>query len=507
MATEANSRQFARRFPLLHAAAGRLGAVSVVLAALGTMLGKAAEVKRYLFELLGPDALQSLHLGMSYLIATLFGLGYAALGYWFYRRFLGRQTRRRLYLALIVVLGVLITGCSLYVALPPAPDLHEILQREAAGWERELLGLRKEREGLRFSRSDHSANSQAWSTAQALWAVLPEGGKPPAPADAAEIRELLRYIESARLDGNEGWAYMQPFDWGVTEVNGWIVLAQLAALRPPVVPLIWAEDRAAALGRLRRDLQLLIDRQLPSGAWSPLADGGLTEAARSQPRGKLHERSYSTVIALWALVEAQRAQLIEPQRQEAALQATRGAVRWLLANYQFAIRSWVPNPDRSGNNDRYLGLSAQIIYVLERARPLTGELLSGPYNEARRDFLRSIETAGAGDVQSLAQRPVAANDHTHDSDVYLPGARVMVEGSTFLWYPWAINACSTRREMGLEGDDVDLAERGCKRLGARIHELLRFTESDAFTYVLAESLFGLRRYERSLDQPGVAQSR
>ncbi|MDN3919456.1 hypothetical protein [Roseateles violae] len=490
-------------------ASAGFGAVTVLLG----WLVHAAEVHNALTSLVGPDWIRSLQIGVSALVTLLFVAGYSALGVWLYRRYLARHRRRHLFLAALVLVGLLITGCSIYVALPKPPDASE-LQRNAQNWDRLLLELGKAEagvagEGLRYNRLDRAVKPQVWSTAQGLWAMLPEGGAPPTAADAKTMRAALTYIEGKRLPGDEGWAYMGQLDYGITEVNGWVVLAQVAALRPAVAGAIWGDQQAQARARLQRDVQLLIAQQLDSGAWSPLGDAGMLgdDAAKKKElkeREAEHQRSYSSAIALWALVEAQRAGLLAPEQRDLALAKIRNGVGWLIGTYQIALRSWVPNPKRSGNTERYAGLSAQVLYVLERARPYANALQTQHYLNARREFLIGIETAGAGDTQELAQRRIDANDRTHDSDVHLPGARVLLEGSSFLWYPWTLAACSTRAEMQLDEEDQALAERGCARLGDRIKELLNFAETDPFTYAMAESLFGLRCQLRVLQQRAQA---
>lgn len=480
---------------------GRLAAITLALGSVATLLGKVAEIKKAVFELVGAEWLQSVHLGMSVLVSALFAIGYTALGYWVYTRLMARRpsTHPHLWIAGLALLGLALTGCTLYVALPPPPDVRLLVQEELDAWQQELMGLRKGSGGLRFNRRDPSVTDQVWSTAQAGYAVLtPPGAATALPA--ATLRGLLDSMEQARLPQDEGWGYYGPFDWGVTEIAAWVVLAELASLRPPHALPIWGPDVATGRQRLDRDLALLLHRRLPSGAWSPLTS-----------HASAHERTYSTTTALWALVEARRAGLVTAGREAEVDTAIREAVTWLLGSYEDTTRSWVPHPARSGNNEPYPGLTAQVIYVIERARPWAGDLLKAEFVEYRRHFFDSVLTAPDPDHAALATRPVSQSERTHDNDVGLPGEKVMLEGSTFLWLPWSLAACSTQALMQAERHDAELIARACATLAARANDLIKATRADVFTYVMAEGLIGLRLHlaaagHRPSDGPSAGAS-
>ena len=463
---------------------GRLAAVSLALGTLATVLGKMAEIKKALFELLGPDRLQSVHLGMSVLVVGLFVVGYSALGWWLWRRYVSaRPGRWRLGGAAALVLGgLLTTGCSLYVALPPQPDIDALLNDELDAWSHELIGLRKADGTLRSDRRDPGAPDQVWGTAQALNALL----LPPATpaANPRELRTLLDAIEAARLPvDSEGWGYYNEFDWGVTEVAGWVLLAEVRSLRPDWAALLWKTDRDIALQRLHRDMELVLRRQLHSGAFAPVSQALET-----------HARTYSSLVAVWALVELRRADLCAERCGEVD-SAVRAGVTWLLSSYEDGLGSWVPRPGRSGNLDSFPGLSGQAIYVLERARPLAGDLLHAEYTDYRRSFFKSFDTAPDPIHPALRNRDARANDRTPDGDLNLPGKRVMLEGSTFLWFPWALAACATQADMKASADDAALIARACSQLGGRLNDLVRYVKSEVFVYIMAESLLALRLNE------------
>lgn len=152
----------------------------------------------------------------------------------------------------------------------------------------------------------------------------------------------------------------------------------------------------------------------------------------------------------------------------------------------------MPRPARSSNLDPYPGLTAQTIYVLERARALAGDLLHSQYTTYRRLFFKSIGTATDNRHPALRDRDARSNDRTHDGDVALADRDFMLEGSTFLWLPWTLAACSTQATMRASEDDAELIARGCAQIGRRMNDLVKFAESETFVYVMAESLLALR---------------
>ena len=224
---------------------------------------------------------------------------------------------------------------------------------------------------------------------------------------------------------------------------------------------------------------------MTNGGWAPIG----------QIDNEKFGRTYSTVMALWALIEARKSsQLIEimDTRYDDNI---KGGIRWLLSNYNYDLRSWVPNPERAKQIERFPGLTAQTLYVLELARPEFNFLLksNSTYDAGRQAFFNSIEGDDLQATPALASRLASNNDRTHDSDRYLPGTKFTVEGSTFLWFPWTIALCA-QSQLGedVETTTEEIAKRGCSRLLGRINNLVKFAREDPFTYVMAESLFALR---------------
>jgi hypothetical protein len=315
--------------------------------------------------------------------------------------------------------------------------------------------------------------------AQSLVAVQTSSRVLLSETDPKQVREHLDYIERVLLPNEEGWGYMNAYDWGVTEIAGWVVLAYLASTQPNVIDLVWGGDSEIAFQRITRDLRLLLRRQLTNGAWAPI----------NQSDNPGYARTYSTTMALWALIEAKKHPEIGKRTGTAYNEAIKGGIRWLLARYDNQREGWVPNPERTKQTDSFPGLTAQVLYVLGRARPEFGFLVQEDptYNRARQALIKSIGS-------TLASRPANSNDRTHDSDRYLPHSKFMVESSTFLWFPWSIAFCSQLSvQSEAEMAERKAATRGCTMLLGRINELIKFARDDPFAYVMAESLFAINQ--------------
>jgi hypothetical protein len=462
---------------------GWCGLAIVALGYIATMLGKTFEVKRYLFESVGPDRLLSLHFAMQFAVAALFIVGYLLLAVWVYQRYflqLG-NLKRRLWAGAVTACGLLLAGCSIYTALPPAPDVLALLDKETSLWDRELLGLNVEGGGIKGSRVDPAAESQVWSTAQSLTGILVNRSTGLTEADAKQVREHLEYIERVRLPREEGWGYFEELDWGVTEIAGWVVLAYLASTQSNTVNLVWGDDSEKAFQRLALYLKLLQTRQLTTGGWAPI----------SQKDNPKFARTYSTTMALWALIEAKKHPEMGRRIGAAYDAAIAGGIRWLLARYDVQLNSWVPNPERSRQTERVPGLTAQVLYVLERAKPEFDFLLqvNPSYERALQQFTRSIGGDKTDSSVSLASRPAGSNDRMHDADNYLRPSKFMLEGSTFLWLPWSLALCS---QLSAKSAVDAETTRACKVLLGRVNDLIRFAQHESFTYVMAESLFAIK---------------
>jgi hypothetical protein len=485
MEIEKKAADILKRYPSLERLSGWLGVLTLVLGSLSGILGKITELKRHLFDLVGPAHLLTIHFGMSILVVVFFIIGYMGLGFWVYQRFLCKLslTHRRRYLTAMATGGLLLAGGSIFAALPPAPDMKEMLEAESGAWSKELLELHSEEGGIRYNRLDPSVEAQAWATAQVIWAVLSTRSMPISNSEAKILRAHLDYLEQVRLTGNEGWGYVATIDWGVTEIAAWVTLANLSSLRKAASEPIWGKDIAVAVSRIERDLDLLTQRQIASGGWAPI----------KQNDNPAYSRTYSSLMALWAIIEAKNSPIIAERIGKKYDNSIRDGIRWLLGSYNRERQTWVPNPERKQQTDSFPGLTAQALYVLERARSEFGTQLRADdtLEEARRSFVKLFEKGLPPNLTALVSRPAQQNDRTHDSDRYLPRSKFMVEGSTFLWFPWALALCS-ETDSGRTWKIDDIPEiRGCNQLLERVNDLTHFAHEDPFTYVMAESLFAI----------------
>ncbi|GAA5072045.1 hypothetical protein GCM10025759_11590 [Lysobacter panacisoli] len=450
---------------------------SMALGLLAAILGHVSEIRDGLFEILGPNHLLTIHFGMALLVGVTFLAAYLVLFVWIYRRHLARiekAARRRTLVSATVLLVSGLAAGSIYAALPPKPDLERVMTSEAGKMRRELIELGKPEGGMRTNRIDNASMLQVWSSAQCLVAIM---SSPDAMTDeeARQIRDHLDFINRSQLPGAEGWGYVHELRWGVTEVNAWVVLAELMSTRPDLIGRIWGNRSPEAISRLAHHVDDLSHRQTRGGGWAPINVTDKDEYART----------YSTVMATWALVEVERRADLKLSSQKDAIN---GGIRWLLKYYDNDMESWVPNPIRQQQTESYVGLTTQTLYVIERARPLHFYLLDGnpTYERAQRHMADLMSDSRRRTTDPLSDRPVGRNDRTHDSDVYI-GDR-MLEGSTFLWFPWTAAYCSEMKEGRLTDPRID---SGCTLLAQRSNELIKHARAEPYAYVMAESLYAI----------------
>lgn len=461
------------------------------MGSLAGVMGHAVKVRQSLFEWFGAKQLQELHVSMGVVVLVLFTIGYAALATWLYLRHIRPQTRSELRWggasALILGFATLAT-LSAIAATPEPPDVRNLLRKEADQWSTELLSQQNADGGLRWSKVDRTVESQVWSTAQVLTGVLTQDG-PMSDEATRRVRRAFDFIQHAALpDAGEGWGYFEYVPWGVTEINAWVAVALARSITHTDQARIWPDGEVGAKARLRVAAKLITDRVMTNGGWTPIS---------------LHDnlrfgRTYSTLMSTWALLEIKSALKTTDYDEH-----IKGGISWLITTYNPAWGGWVPNPDRSVQNDGFPGLTAHVIFVLSRALPVFESTLNqSRFGSIAGSFRQWLD----GELvplkrSNLYSRPVGRNDRAHDSDRYLPRSKYMVESSTFLWYPWSLSACTS-----LASVDAATWSAKCKRLGGRINELVKFAKEEPFTYVTAESLFAVNHYLSSRIEPALAKS-
>jgi hypothetical protein len=428
------------------------------------------------------------------LIASSMELFFAIAAYWFYRLYI-RNNTRLLNIAFWVGVCIAIPGIAFLSArmVSDQAPIDLLLRQEThfadRVWEQQVRNG-PGAGGLRFSLKGTTEEPQPWTTAQGVVGVL--AAHELSEQDSARVRSAFDYLERVRVAG-QGWGYFAGNTRGVTEINAWIALANILSLRPDQTNPVWAGGPAAdALARVRRDLDEILIRQHEDGCFSPIR--GTTQLNQT--------RTYSTVMALWALSESRSNPLIRSQPWWNYDESIRSAIQCLMrhrTDNDTGFGGWWPALGVKDPSGVYPGLTAQVIYVLYGSGEHFDLLSNDPrFSEAVSEFLKAALN-GVGRFGPIKDRDVSDNDRTHDSYRYLPNTQdFQVESSTFLWYPWTLAAASRIAEDGTRPVQV---RRDAKRLATSLiqksGELTTFVNSDEGLYPTAEGLFGFGVYTSS----------
>ncbi|HET9384914.1 MAG TPA: TIR domain-containing protein [Gemmatimonadales bacterium] len=385
-----------------------------------------------------------------------------------------RQRRRSTGIALCALLWL---GCGLLARVNvPAPDAFALaydryLVQRSDDWRRRLFTfVDPVSGGLRDGGNVENAQVQAWVTAQAVVGILANTGFDSSRLTSLEqqqIRNAVNFLDTVRSPApDDGWAYFAGRIPTITEITGWSVLAEVASVRAN----LWSQtDRATVTSRIARDVNTLLTRQTGAGGWSPIRD------VRDD-----NTRTYSTVMALWALSAAFREGI---RTDEAVAGAVKG-MDWLL-NERHAQLGWVPNPRRRYQTEDFPGLTAQALVVLELLRQqLPDRGTDIRFRDAKSKFAEV----------SLRSLSIPANARVPDSDVHvaLGDSSTTLEGSSFLWYPWSRAALSIlARDDSLSDDLRERARHEAAALTLRTEELTNYLDN-GLPYQLAEHLLCIR---------------
>jgi hypothetical protein len=400
----------------------------------------------------------------------------------------GPRRSRILPLAIAAMVTVAVIAGGLYFYKPSAggrqhseQEVSSIFAKKIDPWTDRIFSAQGQNGGTHeISAGDETA--QVWSTAQCLAAVLSSGKDVGQYSD--RIKKGFDFIEKARRDKpSPGWNYYgnaSPFT--VTEIAGWVVLAEISAVDSKSLSLDPGE-RDQMASRITRDLDEIIQRQDKNGGWRTIKE--------DQP-GFI--RTYSSIIALWSLIEARRSPVLSQAVGAKYDDNIRRGVNWLLLNYKSG-QGWVPNPNRPAQAGRFDGLNAQVLVVLSRAEATeTFSYLKFEqgYAAAKKEFIANSD---------LASRSIdGGNSSIPDIDIRFSGSEFMAEGSTFLWFPWTLAELSQ-----LAGDDgLSQADRSAavelrsKILDKNYSQLDSYVENAGLMYVFAENLFCSSIYLRSI---------
>lgn len=366
--------------------------------------------------------------------------------------------------------------------LRPDVEFKTQLLKKTDTWIPDIFAAQAADGGMRAVISGAAPTTQAWTTAQALLAVLSTDPATQKPLDSyvPKVKSGFDYINKLRrTTPAEGWNfYGNSIPYTVTEINGWVTLAYIKSLDSKTP--IWNDtERAEILNRVVRDLEEIARRQDATGGWRPIRDGG--------PE---FTRTYPTVIAMWSLVAARTSPSVRDRIGTQYDERIRSGIGWLLQTYKEG-QGWVQNPNRTGQKDRFEGLTAHTLFVLSLVETLPDCAYlknDQTYRTAKKDFLNN---------KQLTERSIEKdNSHIPDADVGFSPSEFMTEGSTFLWFPWTLlELTQLATDNGLSAEERKAAAQlRVEILNANADRLESYVETANLTYVLAENLFCVSAY-------------
>ncbi len=441
------------------------------------LIGHIHSVRYIVFDIVGYLKLGYLHNYMQIIVSILLLLGYLSIFVWLYQKLLFSQ-KGAIKIFLILICLVSIGGSAYFnisLMMPSEPQVKPLVAKEIDGWMERVIQSQSDNGGVRMDPTNIILETQVWTTAQCLKAVLASGTKIDKNL-SDRIKNAFDYIEKVRIRiQNEGWGYQDNYGWGITEIAAWVSLAYIETLRSENASELWStSERTEVLNRIIRDLNLIAVRQHQNGGWSPI-----NNVSRSD-----YTRTYSTVMALWSLLEAKKSSVVFFKIGTQFDNIIKRGIGWLMKTYITKNQmGWVPNPNRENQTETFLGLSAQTLFVLSLAEnDFEDSLNNSIYKEAKNNFI---------DISGLFSREINDNDRAHDGDRYLPQSEYAIESMTFLWYPWTLAVYEhLSNDSYLSKKQNQIASNRQKNLLHRIDEVSAFVKSEQ-NYVLGEFLYCL----------------
>lgn len=459
---------------------GKIGISAILVGNVATILGSIQKINDGLYSLIGFRPLEFFYQNMIILVSIIFLIGYALVFNWLYQReILPKGGPNKMIFATLTLLVVTGTCIANIILLPKRIEPETLLNKEMSKWVDRIFPAQADNGGIRVHALNPSTPTQVWTTAQCLKALLTAQMdiKDHIPA----IKKAFNYIEGARQVStdaprqDEGWGLLEGNPYSVTEIAGWVTVAYAASLDSKTK--IWSDAEVPIIvSRIERDLQHMLSRQESNGGFRPIKQ-------EPPPNTLPYTRTYSTLMALWGLVEAKRVPAVAERIGERYDSNITNAIMWLLRTRDEKL-GWVPNPDRQPQKETFSGLTAQVLFVLSRAEGDFKFLETDKiYVNAEKNFARN---------KDLGKRMQCSNDRIHDADQSFPPTAYVSEASTMLWFPWAFAELTH-----LSTDDSLTAEEQAAAVKLRkeivrsnIDELGRFVESE-YMYVLGENLFCL----------------
>lgn len=325
-------------------------------------------------------------------------------------------------------------------------------------------------------------SSQSWTTAQALCALLTHpntllevetrGGSLPDRQGSIDVDRAFGYLCEA------GWGLMEGTSQ-VTEIGAWTILALVHYTR--FLSRSGVDDirNTTACAVINERLATLLERQSSNGGFVPF--GSVRDS---------NSRTYSSAMAVWAATEVVRDQLAGKELGTKLLDSASHAAQWLVS-VRKGPDGWYPNPNRPYRpQDRFPGLSAQVLLALmsfsdleESELTLDGKLAA--------EFLED---------RVLQEQSIHTNASLQNRDQHVEGSQDILEGSSFLWFPWSLAV--TSKIAGKAEHPEKMRQRALwiqDDLIARVLEEYNEDVGDGGTFELAEYLLGFAIHLESND--------
>ena len=274
-----------------------------------------------------------------------------------------------------------------------------------------LVTLRKSDDSIQVFIDDPRWPSQAWTTAQALVAVL---STPQSIVSRfrEEIRKAASFVRATR-NHSGGWQKYVGQGPSVVEPTAWATLlsARLATY-PGFSPAGDREEAASACEQNVADLLAFRDTQ--SGGFRTVLDPH--ESARS---------TYGSVLALHALLEARG---VVPRVRPLVDEAISGVIPWILRQEVMQDgRCRYRASASSSLTEEPLGLALQTVYTLSLARRAGYQISITVCENALLEELLNTEHDPRADYAIN----ITAPGYAETAPGYAKSLRTM-------WYPWAV---------------------------------------------------------------------
>lgn len=412
-------------------------------------------VREFCEKLWGSETLYRFHAALETIFFICVAAGYCLCLYWLWKNLVSRfnKVARSIFIAISIII-FLSAAISLYFMLK-AIDYLPLVRSQSETFSKLIVSQQStggsDRGGFRFDKKGQSADVQAWTTAQCLVALL-QMSEEDVAKNAPLIRVAFDYLDRSKLPDGRGWPYVEKQSWGVTDANAWVALAYLYSLNEQNKKLIWKENAARAVDAVIKILGDLMSRQHETGGWSVIEKTG----------DETHERTYSTMMSVWALAEASlNTAVLSDQTDEYKRSLSLGVKR--LLSYKVTggdgFSGWWSNPQLKYLPGVVPGLTAQAMFVLTEAKAVVPFIADDTeYKSAIKNYFDfaeyGISERGRQLFSGFANRSIDDNERASDSDRYLNGRNETAEESTFLWYPWAVAFASRLASDQSASEDV-----------------------------------------------------